>query len=146
MESIYIWAGLAIGLAGVGVAVGQGILAQNSMHVMGKNPRLSTFFLTITILGVALVESAAIYGLVVAFKILGTEGLEGVKAIGAGLAIGLTSLGAGIGEGKLVGGALEAINRNPENKVYSQHAAARYYYFVTWQIKNPCRQLDLILI
>lgn len=116
MESIYIWAGLAIGLAGVGVAVGQGILAQNSMHVMGKNPRLSTFFLTITILGVALVESAAIYGLVVAFKILGTEGLEGVKAIGAGLAIGLTSLGAGIGEGKLVGGALEAINRNPENK------------------------------
>jgi F0F1-type ATP synthase membrane subunit c/vacuolar-type H+-ATPase subunit K len=37
---------------------------------MSKNKDLSSFYLTITILGIALVESAAIYGLIVAFKIL----------------------------------------------------------------------------
>ncbi|MDQ7009761.1 MAG: ATP synthase F0 subunit C [Candidatus Gracilibacteria bacterium] len=113
---VYLGAGLAIGLAGIGVAIGQGILAKQAMEVMGKNPKMSTFFLTITILGIALVESAVIYGLVVAFQILGTDGLQGFAAVGAGLAIGLTALGAGIGEGKLVAGALEAMNRNPEFK------------------------------
>ncbi len=115
-ELIYVWAWCAIGLAWVWVAVGQGILAQKSMDVMGKNPKLTTFFLTVTILWVALVESAAIYGLVVAFSILAAEGLAWVAWLGAGLAIGFLGLWAWIWEGFLVWGALEAINRNPENK------------------------------
>ncbi len=40
---------------------------------MGKNPKMNGFFLTVTILGIALVESAAIYGLVVAIQILGQD-------------------------------------------------------------------------
>ncbi len=116
MEFTQLWAGLAIGLAWVWVAIGQGILAQKAMDVIGKNPRLTGTFLVYTILWVALVESAAIYWLVVAFNILWNDVLTDAQAIGAGLAIGLTALGAGIGEWKLVGGSLEAINRNPENK------------------------------
>ena len=116
MEFTQLWAGLAIGLAWVWVAIGQWILAQKAMDVIGKNPRLTGTFLVYTILGVALVESAAIYGLVVAFNILWNDMLTDAQAIWAGLAIGLTALWAGIGEGKLVGGSLEAINRNPENK------------------------------
>ncbi|MBQ9554324.1 hypothetical protein IJU97_05265 [bacterium] len=38
---------------------------------MGKNPELSSTFMVLTILGMALVESAAIYGLVVAFNLIG---------------------------------------------------------------------------
>jgi len=113
---VYLWAGLAVWLAWVWVAIGQGILAKQAMEVMGKNPKMSTFFLTITILWVALVESAVIYWLVVSFQILGAEGLNGFAAVWAGLAIGLTSLGAWIWEWKLVWGALEAMNRNPEFK------------------------------
>ena len=113
---VYLWAGLAVWLAWVWVAIGQGILAKQAMEVMGKNPKMSTFFLTITILWVALVESAVIYWLVVSFQILGAEGLSGFAAVWAGLAIGLTSLGAWIWEWKLVWGALEAMNRNPEFK------------------------------
>lgn len=113
---VYLWAGLAIWLAWVWVAIWQGILAKQAMEVMGKNPKMSTFFLTITILWVALVESAVIYWLVVSFQILGTEGLSGFAAVWAGLAIGLTSLGAWVWEWKLVWGALEAMNRNPEFK------------------------------
>lgn len=116
MELVHIWAGLAIGLSGLGVAMGQGTLAQKSIEVLGKNPKLASTVLVYTILGIALVESAVIYGLVVAFSILGKEELEGAAAIGAGLAIGLTAFGAGFGEGKLVAGAMEAVQRNPEIK------------------------------
>ena len=39
---------------------------------------------------------------------------EGLKSIGAALAIGLGALGPGIGIGILAGKAMEAIGRNPE--------------------------------
>ncbi|NVP18114.1 hypothetical protein HUU51_05355 [Candidatus Gracilibacteria bacterium] len=118
MENLanFIGAGLAIGLSGVGVAIGQGMLGKNAVEAMGKNKELSSFLLTITILGIALVESAAIYGLVVAFKILGIEDISMAASVGAGLAIGLAGMGAGIGEGKLIAGAMTAISNNPKIK------------------------------
>lgn len=116
MNLLTVGAGLAIGLSGLGVAMGQGTLAQKSIEVFGKNPKLFGSILVYTILGIALVESAVIYGLVVAFSILGNESLEGIKAVGAGLAIWLTAFGAGFGEGKLVAGAMDAMQRNPEAK------------------------------
>ena len=39
---------------------------------------------------------------------------DGLKFIGAGLAIGLGALGPGIGIGWLVGKALESLGRNPD--------------------------------
>lgn len=39
---------------------------------------------------------------------------EGLRMVAAGLAIGLGAIGPGIGIGVLVGGALQAIGRNPE--------------------------------
>lgn len=41
--------------------------------MIGKRKEMSSFLLTITILGIALVESAVIYGFIVAFSILGNE-------------------------------------------------------------------------
>ena len=41
-------------------------------------------------------------------------GDDGLKFIGAALAIGLGALGPGIGIGNLVGKAMEALGRNPE--------------------------------
>jgi F-type H+-transporting ATPase subunit c len=38
----------------------------------------------------------------------------GLRLVAAGLAIGLGAIGPGIGIGVLVGGALQAIGRNPE--------------------------------
>jgi F0F1-type ATP synthase membrane subunit c/vacuolar-type H+-ATPase subunit K len=72
------------------------------MIVMGKKPEMASFYLTVTILGIALVESAVIYGLVVAFQLLSAEGIGLLSSIGAGSAIGLAGLGAGIGEGMLI--------------------------------------------
>lgn len=112
----YVWPGLAVWLAGIWVAIGQWILAKKAMEVMGKTPAMVTFYLTVTILGIALVESAVIYWLVVAFQLLGVEGLPLWTSIGAGLAIWLAGLGAGIWEGQLIAGALWAMDRNPNIK------------------------------
>lgn len=67
------------------------------------------------ILGLALVESAAIYGLIIAFQILdaGTS-LDAVNGIIAGLSIGLPGLAVAIGEGWVIGQAIESFLRNPE--------------------------------
>jgi len=116
ITAVSLGAGLAVGLAGAGVAMGEGRLAAKSIEMMGKSPRMAKDLLVYTILGVALVESAVIYGLVIAFQIIGTTGASEASVIGAGLAIGLAGFGAGYGEGYIVANALEAMNRNPEMK------------------------------
>jgi len=67
------------------------MVAKKSLESMGKNPEMSNYFLVLTILGIALVESAAIYGLIIAFQILGldpaTTAVTGWAAVAAGCAI-----------------------------------------------------------
>ena len=119
MEMYLLGAGLSIGLAGMGVAIGQGIMARQAMEAMGKNPDMTNYFLILTVLGIALVESAAIYGLIVSFQILGLDPETVTSAwrpIAAGLAIWFGGLGAGIGEGILLAGAMDATVRNPAIK------------------------------
>lgn len=111
-----IGAGLAIWLAWVGVGLGQSLVWKTAIEILGMNPRLASTLRVYTLLGIALVETAMIYALVVAFRILGDETITATQAIWAGLAMGLTAFGAGYGEGKLVTSALYAVNRNPDNK------------------------------
>ena len=113
---VTIGAALALGIAGFGVTLGQMHIARTSMEILWKNPRLASTLLVYTILGLALVESAAIYALVVAFQIISGWDAIAAQAIGAGLVIGLTGGVAGYAEWKLVATSMEALNRNPENK------------------------------
>ncbi len=112
----FIWAWLAIWLSGIWVAIGQWILGKKAVEVMWKNKDLSSFLLTVTILGIALVESAAIYGLIVAFQILGNETITLWASVWAWLAIWLAWFWAWVGEWKLIAGAIWAISKNPELK------------------------------
>lgn len=111
--TLLIGAGLAVGLAGLGVSIGEGLLAGSSLDATGKNPELEPIFKRITIIGIALVESAAIYGLLIAILIIYGADLAGPQAIGAGLAVWLAGLGAWVGEGIVVKNAIQAILRNP---------------------------------
>jgi len=113
---VAIGAAIALGFAGFGVTLGQANIAKTSMDILGKNPRIAPTLLVYTILGLALTESAAIYALVVAFQIIAGGEAIAASAIWIGLVIGLTGGIAGYGEGKLVATAMEALNRNPENK------------------------------
>ena len=118
MEGMYaaVWAGLVIGLAGLWVGYGQSLVWKTSIDILGKNPRLADTLRIYTLLGIALVETAIIYALVIAFRILGDDTLTTAQIMGAAIAMGSTAFIAWIGEGKMVATALESVNRNPDNK------------------------------
>lgn len=64
-------AGLAIGLAGLGCGIGQGLTAGNTTAGIARNPGAQATMFTSYILGMVLIESIAIYGLVIAFLLQG---------------------------------------------------------------------------
>lgn len=112
----YVWPWLAVWLAWIWVAIWQWILAKSSMEVIWKKPSMATFFLTITILWIALVESAVIYWLVTAFQLFIAENIWLYSSIATWLAIWLTWFWAWVWEWMLVAWALSAMNRNPDIK------------------------------
>lgn len=58
-------AGLAVGLAGLGCGIGQGLTAGNTTAGIARNPGAAGNMFTNFILGMVLIESIAIYGLVI---------------------------------------------------------------------------------
>jgi len=113
---LYIWAWLAVWLAWLWVWIWEWILAWKSLEKMWKTPKMSSFFLTVTILWIALVESAAIYWLVIAFQLLWSDSIWWFTAIWAWLAIWLAWLWAWVWEWQLIVWALNAMDRNPAIK------------------------------
>ncbi len=67
-------AGLGIGIAAFGGALGQGKAAAAALEGIARNPSASGKLLTPMILGLALIESLVIYALVIAFMALGSAG------------------------------------------------------------------------
>jgi F-type H+-transporting ATPase subunit c len=65
-----IGAGLAVGLAGLGCGIGQGLTAGNTTAGIARNPGAAGAMFTNFILGMVLIESIAIYGLVIAFMLM----------------------------------------------------------------------------
>ena len=65
-----IGAGLAIGLAGLGCGIGQGLTAGNAAAGIARNPGASGTMFTSFILGMVLIESISIYGLVIGLMLV----------------------------------------------------------------------------
>jgi len=63
-------AGLAIGLAGFGCGIGQGLTAGNPTAGVARNPGAAGSMFVNYILGMVLIESIAIYGLVIALLLV----------------------------------------------------------------------------
>ncbi len=66
-----IGAGLAIGLSALGCGIAQGLTAGNTTAGIARNPGAAGSMFTYFILGMVLIESIAIYGLVIAFMLTG---------------------------------------------------------------------------
>ena len=64
-------AGLAVGLAGLGCGLGQGLTAGNTTQAIARNPGAAGAMFTNFILGLVLIESIAIYGLVIGILLMG---------------------------------------------------------------------------
>ena len=68
---IGIGAGIAIGLAGLGCGIGQGLAASGAVQGIARNPGAAGQIQTPMIIGLALIESIALYGFVIGFMLLG---------------------------------------------------------------------------
>lgn len=67
----YLGAGLSIGLAGLGVAIGLGIVYFKTVESMARQPELSGSFRTMMFIGFAFIEAIALYALVISFILIG---------------------------------------------------------------------------
>ena len=63
-------AGIAIGFAGLGAGVGMGSAIRGGLEGISRNPGVAGKIFTYLLVGVALIESIAIYGLVVSLILL----------------------------------------------------------------------------
>jgi len=66
----YIGAGIAMGVAALGTGMGQGTAIKGAVEGISRNPSASGKISTTMIIGLALIESIAIYALVVALILL----------------------------------------------------------------------------
>jgi F-type H+-transporting ATPase subunit c len=63
-------AGIAIGIAAFGTGIGQGMAVKSSVEGIARNPEASGKITVTMLIGLAMIESLAIYALVVALIIL----------------------------------------------------------------------------
>ena len=112
---VAIGVGAAIGFAGLGSGMGQGIAASSSVGAIVEDNDMFARGIIFS----ALPETQAIYGFLIAILLLvfsgllgGGEGLSteaGVVAIGVGAAIGFAGLGSGMGQGIAASSSVGAI-------------------------------------
>jgi F-type H+-transporting ATPase subunit c len=67
-------AGIAVGFAGLGCGIGQGLTAGNTTAGIARNPGAAGAMFVNFILGMVLIESIAIYGLVIGLLLQGKIG------------------------------------------------------------------------
>ncbi len=66
----FLGAGLSIGLAALGCGIGQGIAASGALEGISRNPGVASKITTWLIIGLAMIESLAIYGLIISLLII----------------------------------------------------------------------------
>ena len=114
-----IGSGLAMGLGSIGSAVGEGMIAMNAVDSLGRQPKASAKILRVMIISQAITETAAIFSLVISLLLLFQPGVDslfkGITFLAAGLAIGLGTIGAGLGAGLPGSAAMIGIGKQPKN-------------------------------
>lgn len=68
---IAIGAGIAMGLAALGIGLGQGILGSKAMESMGKQPEAAGSVRTAMIVGMAIMETIGVLTFVIAIVLVG---------------------------------------------------------------------------
>ncbi|MBQ3509587.1 MAG: ATP synthase F0 subunit C [Peptococcaceae bacterium] len=71
VELLGLAAALAVAIATIGPGLGQGIAASKAMEAIARQPEASGDIRTSLILALAFMEALTIYGLLIAFMILG---------------------------------------------------------------------------
>jgi ATP synthase F0 subunit c len=123
-----IGAGLAVGLAAIGSGVGSGMPAGAACAGMVRQPAYSGKILTTMLIGSAVCQTPAIFGMVIAFLLMFVDFTNvplypgWAALLGAGLATGLSAIGPGIGNGVTSMEAVSGIARHPETQTDTTRA------------------------
>ena len=113
-----IGAGLAAGIGAIGSGVGDGLIAGACCEGIARQPSSLAQSTKMMLLGQAVTETTAIYGLLIGFILLfktfpATDAIAPAMALlGAGLCMGIGAIGPGIGEGLTARSAVGQIARN----------------------------------
>ncbi|MBU0986133.1 MAG: ATP synthase F0 subunit C [Proteobacteria bacterium] len=111
-------AGLASGIGAIGPGLGDGLVAGACCEGVARQPTAATPTTTTMLLGMAVTETTAIYGLLVSFILMfktfpATDALAPAMALlAAGLCMGVGAIGPGIGEGLTAKSAVGQVARN----------------------------------
>jgi ATP synthase F0 subunit c len=113
-------AGIAMGVGAVGSGVGEGYTAREAVLGMSRQPAMTGPVLRTMLIGQAVCETAGIFSLVIAvmllFKKTPSPSLPKAAALlGAGLSMGLSALGSGVGSGFPSAAACKSVARNPDS-------------------------------
>lgn len=111
-------AGLASGLGGIGAGIGSGLVAESGCEGIARQPLSINPVTNIMLLGQAVTQTTAIYGLLISFILMfkivpESSSLAAAAALlGAGLCMGIGAIGPGIGEGFTGRSAVKWVARN----------------------------------
>lgn len=117
---ICLGAGLATGVSALGSGIGSGRTAGGALNGIGRWPLSYGVTLRTMLIGQAVCETPAIFGMLVSFIMifaLGdlTAGLVGfAKVLGAAISVGFGGVGPGVGSGLTASLGCEATARRPE--------------------------------
>jgi ATP synthase F0 subunit c len=114
-------AGLATGLAAIGPGLGSGLVAEAGCEGSARNPEQAKNATNTMLLGQAIAQTTAIYGLLVSFILIfrsfpASDLLApAIGLLSAGLCVGFGAIGPGIGVAKAAASAVTWVPRNPEH-------------------------------
>ncbi|RJX28557.1 MAG: ATP synthase F0 subunit C [Desulfarculus sp.] len=113
-------AGLSVGLAAIGSGVGSGMPAGSSTAGMARQPGAANQIRTNMLIGSAVSQTPAIFGMVVAFMLMFIDwngqppSPTWAALLGAGISTGLSAIGPGLGNGFTAQEAAAGVARTPE--------------------------------
>jgi len=113
-------AGLSMGLGAIGSGIGSGYPAAEACTGISRQPAVTSQLTTNMLIGSAVCQTPAIFSMVVALMLIfidfGAAPLSPTWAalVGAGLSMGLASIGSGYGGGLAAGASCEGIARQPQ--------------------------------
>ena len=126
----YLGAGFALGLGGIGAAMGMGRAAAQASEAIMRQPKIKGEMLRTMLIGQAVGGSPSIFALVVGLYILFIPAANPAEVggnffaalFGAGICIGFGCFGSGLGCGWPAGEACDGVARNPRHGTQTTQA------------------------
>lgn len=111
-------AGISAGLSAIGSGIGEGLVAKSGCEGIARQPAAASRITNSMLLGMAVTETTAIYGLLISLILIfksfpESAALSSAMALlGAGICMGVGAIGPGIGEGFAGQQAIRWVGRN----------------------------------